>query len=72
MKTVSQHPLIGELKVPSPQSKTKDNVDLAGHSQPQVLWKDSTSSKMETYLVSLNNRSAIAPLHMETRDVKVV
>jgi len=36
---------IGTLKELLPQSKTKNNVDHAGHSQPLDQLKDATSSK---------------------------
>jgi len=44
--------LIGETKAPLPQSKTKDNVDLAGHFLPLDQWKD-LSSYSETSLYPL-------------------
>ena len=43
---------IGETKVLSPQSKTRDNVDLAGHFLPQVQWK-APGSYLEMFLYPL-------------------
>jgi len=54
-----------------PQSKIKVNADHAGHSQPLVPSKVSTSSPTETSSHSLNNKSSIAPMLTETKDAMV-
>lgn len=40
--------LIGETKEPLPQSKTKDNVDLVGLSEPLEVLKDLMPLPLET------------------------
>jgi len=50
----------GELKEPSLQLKTKDNVDHAGLSPPLVPLKELNSLKLENLLHTLNNNSLIA------------
>ena len=50
----------GELKEPSLQLKTKDNVDHAGLSPPLVLLKEQNSLPLENLLHTLNNNSLIA------------
>jgi hypothetical protein len=50
----------GELKEPSLQLKTKDNVDHAGLSPPLVPLKELNSLKLENLLPTQNNNSLIA------------
>ena len=50
----------GELKEPSLQLKTKDNVDHAGLSPPLVPLKELNSLPLENLLHTLNNNSLIA------------
>lgn len=63
-------PLTGPLKEKSPESKTKDNVDHAGHSQPQVLLNHGLFSR-DNHGTSQNNNSSTVQLHMETTDATV-
>lgn len=52
--------LTGEPKVQSMQLKIKANADHAGHSLLLALLKDTISSKLENFLVFLNNNLLIA------------
>ena len=75
--SLSQQPiylplLIGELRELSPQSRIKDNADLAGLSHPQDLLKDLTSLKPEHSSVSLNNSWLTAKKTKEIKDAMVV
>jgi len=63
---ISLIPLTGELREPSLQLKTKDNVVHAGHSPPLELLKELNSLKLENSLHTLNNNSLIAHQHLET------
>ena len=63
---ISLIPLTGELREPSLQLKTKDNVVHAGHSPPLELLKELNSLKLENSLHTLNNNSLIAHQHSET------
>jgi len=53
--TKSTEVSIGEPKEPSPQSKTKDNVDHVGHSQLPEQLKDTQKYQKEAYNHSQNN-----------------
>jgi hypothetical protein len=57
----------GELKEPSLQLKTKDNVDHAGLSPPLVLLKELNSLPLVNLLHYLNNNSLIAHHPSETK-----
>ena len=57
----------GELKEPSLQLKTKDNVDHAGLSPPLVLLKELNSLPLVNLLHYLNNNSLIAHHLSETK-----
>jgi hypothetical protein len=57
----------GELKEPSLQLKTKDNVDHAGLSPPLVLLKELNSLPLVNLLHYLNNNSLIAQHPSETK-----
>ena len=57
----------GELREPSLQLKTKDNVVHAGHSPPLELLKELNSLKLENSLHTLNNNSSIAHHHSVTK-----
>jgi len=63
---ISLIPSTGELREPSLQLKTKDNVVHAGHSPPLELLKELNSLKLENSLHTLNNNSLIAHQHSET------
>jgi len=65
-------PGIGPKRVPSPQSRTKDNADLAGLSPQPDLWKVATLSPLECWSPSLNKTWLIAQLPKETKDVMEV
>ena len=61
-----QQTLIGETKVVSLKLRIKVHVDLAGHSQRLVPWREPTV-QLETLLYhSLNRSSSIAIEIMET------
>ena len=62
----------GERKTPSPQSRTKDNVDHAGLSQPPVQLKVSMPSPTKISSPSPNNNSLIAPNLMMVTKVAMV
>jgi len=63
---------IGLPKEKSKESKTKDNVDLAGLSPPSPLVNPGMPSMTEHSEISLNNNSSIALDLMETTDVPEV
>ena len=53
----------GELKVQLMQFKTKDNVDHAGLSHQQQLWKELISLKLDLFSSFLNNNLLIVILN---------
>jgi len=63
---------IGLPKEKSKESKTKDNVDLAGLSPPSLLVNPGMPSMTVHSEISLNNNSSIALDLMETTDVPEV
>lgn len=67
--TISQELLIGEVKVLSPQSRTKDHADHVGLSQPPESLKDTGRLTRDNSQISLNNNWLIVQLL--TTDVTV-
>ena len=63
-------PSTGPLKEKSPESRTKVNVDHAGHSQPPVSLNHGLCSQ-ESHGTSLNNNSLTAQPHTEITDATV-
>ena len=61
----------GLIKVVLHQSKTKDNVDHVGPSQPSVHWKELITLQPRNLTHSQNNNWLTVRLHMETMDVMV-
>ena len=63
--------LTGLLRVLWLLSRTKDNVDHAGHSQPLDQWKALITSKWTTCFLSLNSSSSIVQAAPVTTDAMV-
>jgi len=59
---------IGELRVQSQLSRTKDHADHAGPSQLLDLWNQLTISSRELWEISQNNSSLIVQLLSEIKD----
>jgi hypothetical protein len=58
----------GEPRELSTLLRTRDSVDLAGHSLPTWPWKELTSLRPALFFLSLSSSSSIAPLR--TMDAK--